>query len=301
MNEVVLKITPVILIFILGYVLKRINLLKKEDGDLLLKIVFYISLPALIFLSVTSINLSFEFIYLPIIAVLIIFITFFVSLVYGRMILHLPNFSLGVFLIGSMIMNIGFNLPFFIAAYGEEGLARASIFDFGNAFLVLTFIYYLACRYGNQKSNFKMMVKKFILLPPIWALIISIMFNLTGVQTPNLIGNFFHMIGNLTIPLIMLSLGIYFNVKIVKFPALSSAIVIRMLFGLLLGFTFSKIFALEGMNRLIVIIAAAAPVGYNTLVFASLENLDKEFAASLVSFSILIGIFFIPFLILVLS
>ncbi len=99
----------------------------------------------------------------------------------------------------------------------------------------------------------------------------------------------------------MLSLGIYFSPKLVKIFPLISAIVIRMLFGLLLGFFFVELLNLEGLTRLIILIGSAAPVGYNTLTFSSLENLDKEFAASLVSFSILIGIVFIPILISVLS
>ncbi len=300
MNEIIIKIIPVVFIFVLGYFLKKINLLKKEDGDLFLKIVFYISLPALIILSITNITLSLDFIYLPVIAALIIFITYFIAYFIGRL-LHLQKTSLGVFLVGSMIMNIGFALPFIIAAYGEEGLARIVLFDFGNGFLVFTFIYYIAYKYGSSKKTSKTMIKKFISSIPIWALIIAIILNLTNLQIPTVANNLFQIIGNMTIPLIMLSLGIYFSPKVVKIFPLISAIVIRMLFGLLLGFFFVELLNLEGLTRLIILIGSAAPVGYNTLTFSSLENLDKEFAASLVSFSILIGIVFIPILISVLS
>jgi predicted permease len=70
-----------------------------------------------------------------------------------------------------------------------------------------------------------------------------------------------------------------------------------MVFGLMLGFILVKLFDLEGLSKAVVLLGAAAPVGYNTLTFSSMENLDKEFAANLVSFSILTGIIFIPILI----
>lgn len=300
MNEILIKIIPVILIFVLGYLLKRINLLSKDNGDLFLKLVFYISLPALILLSITNIQLTLDFIYLPIIAILIILVTYGIAFFIGKL-FNLKKTSFGVFLVGSLIMNTGFTLPFFIAAYGEEGLARASLFDFGNGLLTFTFIFYLACKYGDNKRDSKTMIKKFLYSIPLWALMSAILLNLLNIQIPNLGINFFQLLGNMTIPLIMLSLGIYFSPKIVKLSALSSVIFIRMFVGLLLGFLFVYLFNLEGLNKIIVLISASAPVGYNTLTFASMEKLDKEFAASIVSYSILIGIIFIPLLISLLS
>ncbi len=299
MNEVIIKIIPVILIFILGYLLKRLNFLTKENGALFLKLVFYVSFPALIILSITKIKITTEFFYLPIIPILIIFSTFIFSFFVGRL-FNLPRKTFGVYLVGTLIMNIGFTLPFFIAAYGNMGVARVSMFDFGNGLLTLTFVYLLACKYGKDKLYYKTMIKKFALLPSIWALLIGLILNFTNLAIPPIMKDFLQKVGNMTIPLIMLSLGIYFTPKIIKLLPLSSAIVTRMGLGLLLGFLFVKLFNLEGLNRLIVLIGSAAPVGYNTLVFSSLENLDKEFAASLVSISILLGIIFIPLLIAVL-
>jgi predicted permease len=300
MNAIFVKIIPIVLIFALGFVLKKINFLKREHGDLFLKLVFYVSFPALIIISITRIKISSDFIYLPVIAVLIIIITFFVSYFIAKL-LHLKRASFGVFLIATMIMNIGFSLPFFIAAYGEEGLARASLFDLGNGLLTVTFVYYFACKYGTGKNDAKTLIKKFALSPPIWALIIAFILNLSNVSLSSIPSEFFQTIGNLTIPLIMLSLGIYFTPKIIKIAPVLSAIAIRMFFGLLLGFIFVKIFNIEGLTRTIILICSAAPIGYNTLTFSSMQNLDKEYAASIVSISIIIGIIFIPLLIILLS
>lgn len=300
MFDIFLKIIPVILILLLGYVLKRLNILKKDDGDLFLKLVFYVALPALIILSLAKIDLQADFIFLPLAAALVIFAISGVAFLGGKW-LNLPPPTFGAFLVGSTIMNIGFALPFFIAAYGEEGLARVSLFDFGNGLLVFTFVYFLACKYGTNGSNQRMMLNKLLVSPPIWALLIGITLNLTSTSIPPLANNFLELVGGLTTPLIMLALGVYFSPKLVRATPVFVATFIRMAGGLAAGYIVVQLFGLEGLNRLIVLIGAAAPVGYNTLTFSSLENLDKELAANLVSFSILIGVIFLPILILILS
>ena len=63
----------------------------------------------------------------------------------------------------------------------------------------------------------------------------------------------------------------------------------------------SYVFNLEGLEKIITLVGTSAPVGFNTLTFASLENLDKEFAATLVSVAIGIGIFSVPILLFFLS
>jgi predicted permease len=297
MSAVLLKILPVIAIFILGFFLKKGGLLRREHGALFLKLVFYAAFPALLLNSVSGVELVRELAFLPVIAVLIIFITTTAAYFAGKL-FHLERTSYGVFLISSVIMNLGFTYPFFIAAYGDEGLARATLFDFGNGLLVFSFVFYLACRYGGHKKDGLSMAKKVVLSPPLWAFLTAVTLNLLDVRIPGPVTEFCSLLGQMTVPLIMLALGVYFSPKIVKPGPLSAVILIRMGFGFLLGLMFSALFHLEGLNRSVVLIGASAPVGYNALTFSSLEKLDEEFAASVISWSILIGILLIPVLIL---
>jgi len=291
MNEIIIKILPIIFIFIVGYILKKINLFKKEDGDLFLKVVFYVAVPCLILLSVSKITLDWKLMFLPLIPIVNIIITYFISLFFAKK-FNLQAGSFGVFLIASMIMNVGFTLPFFIALYGNEGLAKISFFDMGNALIVYSFVYYIACKYGSNPKH--MLAKKILISPPLWALLVAILLNVFHYSLPAI--DFFQALGNLTTPLIMLALGIYFDFKFIKPAPLATILVLRMGLGLLLGIIFVKLFNLEGLNRIVVLVGSSAPVGYNTVTFSSLENLDKEFAASVVSISILIGLITVPLL-----
>ncbi len=299
MYTIIAKVLPIILIFILGYTLKRTNFFKKEHGDIFLKIVFYIAVPALLLLNLPRIELSWEFIYLPLAPIFIVFVTYFMSRLVGKH-LKLKQTTMGVILVGTLIMNIGFTLPFFIAAYGKEGLIRALMFDFTNSFLTFTFVYYLACKHGAGTSS-SSPIKRVLTSAPMWAMLIGIILNLTNMPLPDVFNNIFSILGNLMAPLLMLALGIHFRPGIVYGRPLTVSLIIRMGVGLGLGVLFVTIFDIDGLNKSIILVGSAAPIGYNTLTYASIEKMDQEFAASLVSISIIVGIIFIPFLIFVLG
>ncbi|MCL5113822.1 MAG: AEC family transporter [Patescibacteria group bacterium] len=295
MVEALAKVSPPILIFFLGYLLKRLGLIKKEDGDLFLKLVFYIVMPALYLLSIPSIKLVPSLLYLPLLVPVVVFTTFFLSWVTAKF-LGLEKTSLGVFLVSTMIMNTGFLLPFVIAAYGNAGLVRLSLVDATNGLLTFSFVYFIAAKYGAGQTSTKLLVQKVLLAPPLWATLLGLFLNISGVQLPLLAMTSLQVIGNLATPFITLALGSYFTLKIARIWHVLPAILIRFGFGLLIGFLFSSIFHLEGLTRVIVILAAGAPIGYNTLTFSSLEKLNIEYAVSIVSLSMLLSLIIVPLL-----
>ncbi|MFH0779309.1 MAG: AEC family transporter [Parcubacteria group bacterium] len=295
-----INLIPVILIFIFGFVLRKINFFKKEDGDFFLKIVFYLAAPALILLSVTKIQLQANLIVLPVVPFLVFIIMYFVAKYVGKY-FNLPRQTLGAFLVGVLIVNLGFMIPFVLAAFHEGGIARLTLMDFGNGILTFTLIYLIACKYGDKAGSSKVLAKKIFFSVPIWALLVGIIMNLCGIKFSGAAENFLQMFANLTSPFIMLALGIYFTPKIILPKAAFAGIAIRMVGGFLLGFIIVKIFGIEGFNRLIILSGCAAPIGYNTLTFSSMENLDKEFAAGMISYSVLAGMILMPILLYILQ
>lgn len=296
MESLAYKLIPVITIFVLGFLLKLVGVLKAEHGDVFMKVVFYLSLPALVILSLTRIELSRELAWLPLISFSVIMLMW-LSSYFGARMLRLPRTTMGVLLIGTMIMNIGFALPFVIAAYGDEGLAILSIFDFSNAVLAFTLVYYLACRYGEHGNSSRLLLKKFAVSPPIWALVAGILLNISNTGIPAVPASLFQILGDLTIPLIMLTLGIFFNIRLIKPAPVFLGIFIRMGLGFLAGLLFCYMLGLDGLIRAIVLIGSSAPIGFNSIIFASMEKLDKEYAASMVSFGIIAGLVVIPLII----
>lgn len=296
MDVVIGKVFPVILVFVCGYLLKLFKVLNNNEGETFLKLFIYVSLPCLIFLSVAQMNLSYKLLWLPIVATMIVLLTFVVAYLTGKS-LKLEKSTFGVFLVGTLIMNTGFIYPFLLATKGEEGLALASLFDFGNTALVFTFVYYLACKYGTNSYDLLGMAKKFAGFPPLIALILGLIVNLNHLAVPDMAAKFFTITGHMAIPLMMLSLGIFFNPRAVKFLPMLFVLFIRMGVGFALGTFFVYIFEFHGLTKMVVLACASSPVGINTLVFSYMEKLDSEFAASVVSYSVMIGMFLVPLLI----
>lgn len=299
MVALLLKVAPVLLIFMLGIILKKVRMFTEDNADTFLKLVFYVSLPASILVSITNIPLTLNLIFIPLSAVGIIAVSYVVARITGAW-FKLPRTGFGVFLVGSMIINTALTFPFFLAVYGEQGFAKAALFDFGNGLMALTLAYFVAVKYGSENGETSTVIKKFLSSTPLWALFIAMTLNVTGVALPEVVTEILRSLGSTLIPLYMISLGIRFNLRVVNLKALVSVITIRMLMGLLLGFIFVSLFRLEGLNRVAVLVCSSAPVGLTTLTFATMEKLDTEFAASLVSVSLMIGIIVMPLLMLVL-
>jgi predicted permease len=134
--------------------------------------------------------------------------------------------------------------------------------------------------------------------PLLYALFTGLIINAIKLPLPQVSLNFFQGLGDMTTPLVMLSLGIYFSPAVVKPGPTIASITIRMALGFLTALLFTLILGIEGLNKAVILVACSAPLGFTTLTFSAMAGLDTEFAASCVSYSILIGLFTTPLLIL---
>lgn len=300
MSNALLIVTPIIALFALGLLLRQVKLFSQEDADIFIKMAFFVSLPAIILKTIPNVEISLQFLILPIIAIVTIILMFIFTFSSVK-IFNFEKKTEGIFIIGPMVLNLGFNVPFVIAAYGEEGFARASFFDIGNLILMLSLIYFLAQRYSSPDTPPKLFNKKLLTSPPLLALIIAIILNISNFTFDPVIIDLLNLLGALLTPLLMIAIGIYFNPTQKNLIPALTAVLIRMGVGLLFGLSIVFLFNLDALSEKIIIISSAAPIGFNTLTFATLEDLDKEFAANIVSIAIPIGIVLITVLLLLLG
>ena len=300
MTDLFNTILPLILVFILGQACKRFGIFSKENADLFLKLFFYLALPSMILLSIPQVPLTRDLLFLPLIPLVMFWINLAIALI-SRRFFELDNQTLGVFLVGSIILNGAFAFPFVYMVYGEQALALAYLFDFGNAVMALSIGYYLACRYGTASKSQRDIYKKFFLSPPLLALCLAIVLNLSDLRIPEAGLELLRILSGLTTPLVLLSLGIYFNPRIVRTGPLLTVISIRMLGGLTLGYLLVTLLGLSGMPRTIALVMALCPSAMNTLAYASMEGLNKEFAASIVSYTTVISMLMMSAMILILQ
>ncbi|HAN41656.1 MAG TPA: AEC family transporter [Candidatus Cloacimonetes bacterium] len=296
MQPFIEKIFPLFLAFFVGIIARQLKLLSKKDAPILLKTVLNVCLPAVAILAINRMVLQIDLIFIPISAMLIVFGVYAVSKSLEK-VLKLPRATYGSFLVGTLVANSAFALPFLAASHQEQGLAMASLFDIGNSIMIFTFIYYQSVKYGDSTHDGKIDWRKFLKMPPLWAFAFAFILKAFNVEFPALAVNFLELMGSPTVPLVMISLGLYFEPSFKQLEYALLAVLIRMGVGLALGFALSYIFGLTGLVRTVVISCSALPIGFNTLIFADIENLDREFAATEVSISMIVAMFLIPWLI----
>ena len=298
MSAIFIKIAPVLLTFALGVLLRRTGIFNKAAADQFLKLFFYVAAPALFLRSVPHLDLSLELIAIPVSAALIDFGVYWLAWMIGRR-MQLPTKTLGAFIIGAVIMNTGFLYPFALSVYGPQGMAIASLFDFGHASVVFSFVYINACRYGHgNDQSIAVLAKKFVSSPPLIALVVALLLNIYQLELPHVVGQFIDILSGLVTPLMMIPLGIYFETRIERPKQIISAIILRILGGLTIGLVCILVFDLQGLVRTMVLLLSSAPAGILTLTYASMEDLDGDLAAAVVSYSTMIGLVLIPLLII---
>jgi hypothetical protein len=299
--EIVLRLIPTFLLIGLGYVLKRTKAFDADLGRTLLKFIFLVAAPALTLRSITQLHLDsslITFLLLPVALTVLSYIL--VKPLEKKM--HLNPKQFAVFLMATMIVNSGFTLPFVVSLAGDEGAARVALFNVTNNLMVFGWVYSIAIGYGEKgKLSKSEVLKKVFLSPAIVALLIALLLNISHTSIPTTLTPTVSFLADLTNPLILIALGLILELKLMHPVQTLQSLLFRMVGGLTVGLLFVKLFSLTGVNMLTALILSASPVGFNAVTFSSLEKLDDEFAASIVSMGLITGLIFISMLTIILG
>jgi malate permease and related proteins len=300
MSTILLQLLPIFFYFGLGLLLKYKGLAEKGHGEFLLRFVFFVTLPLLILTAVPTISFSGEKALLPLLNIGVNVCCLGLSWLAVRL-GRLDRRTAGTLLVNTAIVNNSFMFPFILAVYGQQGFADAILFDFGNALMMATWIYALAFSYGDAGHDRWTMLLRIMKSPLVWSLFCSVLLALTGTTVPSLVLGVIAPLGQMTGPLILIALGIFFSLKIANLPLALLTAGIRMLGGLAAGLVLATLAGLEGTTFTVIVLCCAAPIGFNALTYSSLAKLDAELSASAVSLSILAGLVYIPLLIILLG
>lgn len=297
MPAILVQLLPVFAYFGIGVLLRRAALAERAHGDFLLRFVFFVTLPSLILATLPGTVLTLEKAALPFANIAVnlacMGATWLAALAW-----RLDRKTTGTMLVNTGIVNNSYMFPFILAVYGEQGFSDAILFDFGNALFMATFVYALAFRFGGQQQGRWAMLVKILKSPLVWSLILSVLLSVSGTPLPPMLEGILAPLGRMTAPLILVALGIYFSLDVANWKLVSLTVFLRMGLGLAAGLGIATLLGLEGTTFIVVSLCAAAPIGFNALTFASLARLDTALTSGAVSLSILTGLVYIPFLIL---
>jgi predicted permease len=290
-----------LIIFLISALLRSSGVLTKVHAEQLSTLVFSVSLPATILISLDQITFDAAAWKMPFAACLVTLAVLASSWFLGRL-LHLPPPTQGGFLVATGCINsVYFAYPVTLATFGEEGLAQAVLFDLGQTSLTFTLIYGIALRYGTAGTTSptaRLPVARFLSAPPLWALCVMLTLKTIGLGLPAWLQFVLIPIHLTTTPLASVVLGLSISLSVMRahFVLAMLGVVVRMGGGLLFGFAAVSMLELIDLQRAIVILIAAMPSAVNAVIYAAETGLDQDVVASIVAVSICLGFAVLPFL-----
>jgi malate permease and related proteins len=285
----------IIIIIAFGYLLKRLNILQEKDGEVISKIIFKITLPALVLVTFDSVKIETSLILLPIIV-----------LIFGIM-----TACLGLFVFkneerelkGSLLMlssgfNVGlFAFPLVYAIWGIDGLTYFSMFDVGSSFVVFGICFIFASYFSEEglKLNPMEILKKLGKSIPLMTYLIASILNLIHIQLPDIIINVASKISGANMPLSLLLLGLFLNFKFDKqfMKPMMKFLAFRYGLGLIVGLVLYFILPFDIMFRYTILIGLLLPVAASALTFAvefKYSTNSTRFIATMSNITILVSI-----------
>jgi predicted permease len=189
---------------------------------------------------------------------------------------------------------INIPLPIITLAFGLEGVAQAMLFYIPYALLLNTLGVYMASGRKGIKDGLFVILRT----PLIYAVVLALVLNVSGVVLPDLVTKSFGLVGSAAVPLMLIVLGMTIGgLRFTHIPATLVASVIRMGGGFGLGLLAVWAFGLTGIPRAVVLFEAAMPSAIFVSVLATRYKNEAELVSSVVLATTVMSIVVIPVLI----
>lgn len=290
-------ILPLFILTFIGFLLKKYNILNKDSISGINKIIYYIALPSLLFLSISNIkldniniNLILAFIFSTII---ITFISYIIST-------KLNKDIKGPFIMCSFRGNIAYlGLPI-ATMLGENSLSSASIIiAFAIPLYVILSIAILQ-NFNKSKLDIKDSIKKLLLNPLMISIFLGLLFSKTNIPTQ--IINTLKMIGNISLPLALILIGSTISFKSIKkyykISFISSAL--KMLILPFIGFMLAYYMNINQSSLPVLLILLLMPTAVASYSFTKELGGDENYTATQISISTLFFLIQIPLILMIL-
>jgi len=275
------------LIILLGYVLKRLNVLKENDGETLARIALNITLPSVILLNLPNVPIENSNILLPFFGIIMPGIMVLLGLFFFR---RMSGNNKGLSMMASSGYNIGlFAIPMVMGLYGSAGITRFALFDIGNAFAIFGLSWYLAWYYSSLRDNSRIglqgILRMFFGSIPFVIYLLAIVLNLTGIQIEGILRRFIEVPAAMNRGISLLALGILLRFRFSSdtWKAILPPLILRYTFGTITAFLILFFLPISLENRITISGALIMPVGLAIIPFSVKWGYDRNKAAAILN------------------
>jgi len=277
-------IFPVFFVIGVGYYLGKKN--PKFDTSFITVFAGNIGTPAMIFYTVTTTGITLNiFIHYFVYALIMIGGFAFIGLI----LLFLLKKDLSMELPPLILPNTGnMGIPICLFAYGTQGLGIASAV----ASVIILFHFTLGIFLAKKKFSLDVVIKS----PPVYAIIVSVIFLFFKIETPLFLENTTFLLTYATIFLVLMSLGIALTK--LKFSLKDSILLslCRVILGPIIAFIIIYYFNLSGFAAGVLLIQSAMPSAILNYLVGSIYSPKKivDSIASTIVVSTIMSFFTIP-------
>jgi len=210
----------------------------------------------------------------------------------GLVLLRLLKLPYHSYLPALMFSNSGnMGLPLCLFAFGEKGLALGIVYFVVSATLQFT----LGAAIASGSADLRRLLR----MPLIYAVFASLLFLGAGWTVPLWLSNTLELLGGLTIPLMLVALGV--SLSQLKVHSLKRALgisVLRIGLGFAVGAGLAWLFGLGREAAGVVILQSSMPVAVFNYLFAKLYDRAAEDVAGMVVVSTILSFATLPLLLL---
>ena len=304
MSVIFISVVKLFMMLFAGYAARKADVIDQYVTKGLSSLLMKLTLPALIFTSMQrefSPELLRESILITTLSLGVYGLYFIIAIIVGRFIGGGKK-DKGVYQFAVLFSNVGFmGFPVLSSVFGNESIFYAAMFNIPFHFFVFTLGVYLMTRGHMEDAKFDF---KLFLSPGIVMTVAGFIFFVFSIKLPTVIFDPVKLIGEITIPLSMITVGsmlseihhkellagwrVYFIsfIRLAVLPAVVSL--------------FVRLFTDNPMLISVPVVIAAMPVAVNAPLIAQEYNGNALLASRLLFISTLLSLFTLPIVLMVL-
>ncbi|MCI1634077.1 MAG: AEC family transporter [Liquorilactobacillus nagelii] len=268
---------PVLLIFFCGFIFQRIF---KLDIKPLSTVAIYLLLPFLVFQTFYKESIDSNFFYVILTSSLLLLMLILLGIIISKVGKFGRN-QLDALLLSIVFPNSGnYGIPIVMFAFGNKGLLYGMpIMVFHNILMGTIGVYIAADNQGGIKTAGKMIFKQ----PMNYVILPAILLAKYHIEIPSNFMKSINLVGNTTIPVIMLILGMQLaevHLSQVNWYQVNLAWLLRLVVSPLLAYLLCLLLPIDPIMKMVIITMAAMPSAANTTLYAIQFNAEPQFVST---------------------
>lgn len=281
------------------------DMVRKSIGG----VVMNFFLPGLTFSVLYKAPVNEELWQIPLIAIVCVFTSLIAGyaffFTFGKFLKGITKKAIGALLLAATWGNVTYlGLPTITALLGEQYRRVPIYFDLLSMTpLLWTLGVAIADYYGNDTKHgspfyiIRHGLKTVISLPPFWAAVIGLLWNISGIACPSFIIKVCTLVGNAVPPMMIFSIGLALRMPHIHHLGwILPIIAIKLLVAPLVALYSASFIGLSGNVLRASVLEAAMPTMVLTMVVADRFNLDVDLLAQIIAISTVLSFFSIGLL-----